>query len=242
MMEADLDAFTTSVVDILVKTLNDVRIPYKIHIMKDHDMKEKLCLEVERLGLSAVIMGSKGFGTTRQTSNRRLGSMNDYCVHHCVCPVVVVCSNEDGVVEDAEAGIGAELAMGEEVLHPMPKEDAEYHDATEEHKGYDISYLIDLNNSKCCLVRILITLLLIPSPYPWPQRKSTQELGSSPEVFHVLYRFIDSTPSDIEERSEVLSNKYEKQSQSSYKTESQLSLDKTMDVILVQLHARVSIN
>ncbi|KAG8069192.1 hypothetical protein GUJ93_ZPchr0005g14541 [Zizania palustris] len=134
MMEADLDAFTTSVVDILAKTLNDVRIPYKIHIMKDHDMKEKLCLEVERLGLSVVIMGSKGFGTARQTSNGRLGSMNDYCVHHCVCPVVVVCSNEDGVVEDAEAGIGAELAMGEEVLHPMPKEDAEYHDATEEHK------------------------------------------------------------------------------------------------------------
>ncbi|KAG8069193.1 hypothetical protein GUJ93_ZPchr0005g16353 [Zizania palustris] len=65
MMEADLDAFTTSVVDILAKNLNDVRIPYKIHIMKDHDMKEKLCLEVERLGLSAVIMGSKGFGTAR---------------------------------------------------------------------------------------------------------------------------------------------------------------------------------
>ncbi|KAG8063663.1 hypothetical protein GUJ93_ZPchr0003g16672 [Zizania palustris] len=62
--------------------------------------------------------------------------------------------------------------------------------------------------------------------------KSTQELGSSQEVFHVLCQFIDSTPSEIEERSEVLSNKYEKQSQSSYKTESQLSLDKTMDVIL----------
>ncbi|TKY49663.1 Rop guanine nucleotide exchange factor 7 [Spatholobus suberectus] len=32
---------------------------YKIPIVKDHDMKEKLCLEVE-LGLRAVIMGSRG--------------------------------------------------------------------------------------------------------------------------------------------------------------------------------------
>ncbi|KAG8069194.1 hypothetical protein GUJ93_ZPchr0005g15592 [Zizania palustris] len=111
--------------------------------------------------------------------------MNDYCVHHCVCPVVVVWSNEDGVVEDAEAGIGAELAMGEEVLHPMPKEDAEYHDATEEHKF---------------------------------------------DIFRMKVLDISENTITIEERSEVLSNKYEKQSQSSYKTESQLSLDKTMDV------------
>ncbi|KAL6205859.1 hypothetical protein ACLB2K_023111 [Fragaria x ananassa] len=34
---------------------------FKIHIRKDRDMKERLCLEVERLGLSSVIMGSRGF-------------------------------------------------------------------------------------------------------------------------------------------------------------------------------------
>ncbi|KAL2523633.1 Usp domain-containing protein [Abeliophyllum distichum] len=52
-------------------------------------MNERLCLE-ERLGLSAVIMGSRGFGATKKGNNQRLGSVSDYCVRHCVCPVVVV--------------------------------------------------------------------------------------------------------------------------------------------------------
>ncbi|CAN1775148.1 Universal stress protein PHOS32 [Linum perenne] len=70
-------------------------IPYKIHIVKDHDMKERLCLEVERLGLSVMIMGSRGFGAAKRGSDGRLGSVSDYCVHHCVCPVVVVRFPED---------------------------------------------------------------------------------------------------------------------------------------------------
>lgn len=64
--------------------------PFKIHIVKDHDMKERLCLEIERLGLSAVIMGSRGVGASGRNAKGRLGSVSDYCVHHCVCPVVVV--------------------------------------------------------------------------------------------------------------------------------------------------------
>ncbi|KAL5198486.1 hypothetical protein ABZP36_001998 [Zizania latifolia] len=129
-MEDDFDAFTASKADDLAKPLKDAGIPYKIHIVKDHDMKERLCLEVERLGLSAVIMGSKGFGAARRTSKGRLGSVSDYCVHHCVCPVVVVRFPDDGV----SGGDSSEFAVGEEVLHPVPEEDAEYHDATEEHK------------------------------------------------------------------------------------------------------------
>ncbi|KAG8080172.1 hypothetical protein GUJ93_ZPchr0007g4523 [Zizania palustris] len=129
-MEDDFDAFTASKADDLAKPLKDAGIPYKIHIVKDHDMKERLCLEVERLGLSAVIMGSKGFGAARRTSKGRLGSVSDYCVHHCVCPVVVVRFPDDGVA----GGDSSEFAVDEEVLHPVPEEDAEYHDATEEHK------------------------------------------------------------------------------------------------------------
>ena len=53
-------------------------------------MRERLCLEIERLGLSAVIMGSRGFGAEKRGSDGKLGSVSDYCVHHCVCPVVVV--------------------------------------------------------------------------------------------------------------------------------------------------------
>jgi nucleotide-binding universal stress UspA family protein len=133
-IEDDYDAFTASKADDLARPLKDAGIPYKIHIVRDHDMKERLCLEVERLGLSAVIMGSKGFGAARRTSKGRLGSVSDYCVHHCVCPVVVVRSPDEGSAEDGEAG-GLSSAVGaEDVLHPVPEEDAEYHDATEEHK------------------------------------------------------------------------------------------------------------
>nr|DAD32059.1 TPA_asm: hypothetical protein HUJ06_010909 [Nelumbo nucifera] len=37
-------------------------------------MKERLCLEVERLGMGAVIMGSRGFGASNRTSKGHLGS------------------------------------------------------------------------------------------------------------------------------------------------------------------------
>ncbi|XP_066390961.1 universal stress protein PHOS34-like [Miscanthus floridulus] len=133
-MEDDYDAFTASKADDFARPLKDAGIPYKIHIVRDHDMKERLCLEVERLSLSAVIMGSKGFGAARRTSKGRLGSVSDYCVHHCVCPVVVVRFPDDGSADAGEAG-GLSAAVGaEDVLHPVPEEEAEYHDAAEEDK------------------------------------------------------------------------------------------------------------
>ena len=127
-LEDDFDAFTASKAADLAKPLKDAQIPYKIHIVKDHDMKERLCLEVERLGLSAVIMGSRGFGAMRRGSDGRLGSVSDYCVHHCVCPVVVV-----RYPDDKDAGIGgsseggAVVAVKEEeggkaVIKPVPVE------------------------------------------------------------------------------------------------------------------------
>lgn len=89
-LEEDFDAFTASKAADLARPLKEAQIPYKIHIVKDHDMRERLCLEVERLGLSAVVMGSRGFGAVKKGSDGRLGSVSDYCVRHCVCPVVVV--------------------------------------------------------------------------------------------------------------------------------------------------------
>ncbi|KAK9267501.1 hypothetical protein L1049_009929 [Liquidambar formosana] len=59
-LEDDFDAFTTTKANDLAQPLVEAQIPFKIHIVKDHDMKERLCLEVERLGLSTVIMGSRG--------------------------------------------------------------------------------------------------------------------------------------------------------------------------------------
>ncbi|WOK91896.1 universal stress protein PHOS32 [Canna indica] len=136
-LEDDFDVFTTTKAHDLAQPLVDAQIPFKIHIVKDHDMKERLCLEVERLSLSAVIMGSRGFGASRRTIKGRLGSVSDYCVHHCVCPVVVVrYPDEGGVVSVTEDGnpVTAKESAEDAELHPVPEED-EYHDASSvEHK------------------------------------------------------------------------------------------------------------
>ncbi|KAE8654814.1 Adenine nucleotide alpha hydrolases-like superfamily protein isoform 3 [Hibiscus syriacus] len=52
-LENDFDIFTATKANTLAQPLVDAQVPFKIHIVKDHDMKERLCLEVERLGLSA---------------------------------------------------------------------------------------------------------------------------------------------------------------------------------------------
>ncbi|KAK4438568.1 Universal stress protein PHOS34 [Sesamum alatum] len=113
--EEEYDNFTAAQANILSQPLVDAHMPVKIHIVKDHDMKERLCLEVERLGLSAVIMGSRGIGASRRSSNGKLGSVSDYCVQHCACPVVVVRYNKE---EKAAA----------------KKEKREYHDAVDRKK------------------------------------------------------------------------------------------------------------
>lgn len=46
-LEDDFNAFTTIKAQDLAQPLVDAQIPFKIHIVKDHDMKERLCLEVE---------------------------------------------------------------------------------------------------------------------------------------------------------------------------------------------------
>ncbi|KAJ6292438.1 hypothetical protein OIU78_024585 [Salix suchowensis] len=73
-IEEDFNLFTSTKANDIAQPLVDANIPFKIHIVKDHDMKERLCLEVERLGLSTVVMGSRGFGASRRSSKGRLGS------------------------------------------------------------------------------------------------------------------------------------------------------------------------
>lgn len=140
-MEDEFDNFTSSKASDLAQPLVEAQFPFKIHIVKDHDMKERLCLEVERLGLSAVIMGSRGFGASKRVSKGRLGSVSDYCVHHCVCPVVVVRypeENNGGGVQGRDS-----VGVGEKVeLHTVPEEEQEqeheneeYNDSSDEQKG-----------------------------------------------------------------------------------------------------------
>ncbi|KAI5018710.1 hypothetical protein ZWY2020_043598 [Hordeum vulgare] len=125
--EEDFDAFTSTKSQDLAQPLVAAQIPFKIHIVKDHDMKERLCLEAERLGLSAMIMGSRGFGASRRAGNGRLGSVSDYCVHHCVCPVVVV-----RYPDDAGAAGGAD-SVGDE-LRTVPENEVVFHEAPEGQK------------------------------------------------------------------------------------------------------------
>ncbi|PWA52565.1 Rossmann-like alpha/beta/alpha sandwich fold [Artemisia annua] len=132
-LENDFDLFTSNKSADIAGPLVEAGIPYKIHIVKDHDMKERLCLEVERLGLSAVIMGSRGVGRMRSgEGDGRLGSVSDYCVRHCVCPVVVVrFPDEKEVVH--EGGAVVKVAKG---VHDEEgdEEESEFHDASDERK------------------------------------------------------------------------------------------------------------
>lgn len=48
-LEDDFNAFTTIKAQDLAQPLVDANIPFKIHIVKDHDMKERLCLEVGKI-------------------------------------------------------------------------------------------------------------------------------------------------------------------------------------------------
>lgn len=117
-IEEEIDKVTAAKADQLAQPLIDAHVPVKIHIVKDHDMKERLCLEVERLGLSAVIMGSRGIGASRERGKGKLGTVSDYCVQHCSCPVVVVRYNKEGKAADDDAD----------------DEQHEFHDAVEQPK------------------------------------------------------------------------------------------------------------
>ncbi|XP_010547129.1 PREDICTED: universal stress protein PHOS32-like [Tarenaya hassleriana] len=134
-VEDDFDVFTNAKANDMAGPLVEAEIPFKIHIVKDHDMKERLCLEVERLGLSTLIMGSRGFGAVAKRSGKgRLGSVSDYCVHHCVCPVVVVRFSYDngGGEDEKRGGNGAKFPSDSVKLHTVAEaegegEDKEYH-------------------------------------------------------------------------------------------------------------------
>lgn len=132
-VEEDYDNMTTTKATKLAQPLVEAHVPFKIHIVKDHDLKERLCLEVERLGLSTVIMGSRGSGASMRNEKGRLGSVSDYCVQHCVCPVVVVRYTEDKKPEQNSGGgevvKKAAIAAQNADLHPSPEEEQEFHDA-----------------------------------------------------------------------------------------------------------------
>lgn len=80
----------------------------------DREINERLCVEVNSLNLSTLIVG-KG------------GGVGEYCVRHCECPVVVVGSSDEAdggdLISTANSGVGrfAENSTANSVLAP-PKE------------------------------------------------------------------------------------------------------------------------
>lgn len=143
-LEEDFDLFTSTKANEIAQPLVEEQIPFKIHIVKDHDMKERLCLEVERLGLSAVIMGSRGFGASRKNSKGRLGSVSDYCVRHCVCPVIVVRFSDEK--ESGDGGGGDDLSGGKGLTPVVEEAEQEHHDIAEKLAGLS-SILLDFVSS-----------------------------------------------------------------------------------------------
>lgn len=128
-LEKSFDTLTSNKAADLARPILDAGIPLKIHIVKDHDMKERICLEVERLGVNVVVMGSRGFGAAKKSEKARLGSVSDYCLHHCDCPVVVVrFPDEEGDGATALGELTKEEGEREEGIHGVHVD--EVHDET----------------------------------------------------------------------------------------------------------------
>ncbi|XVE51228.1 hypothetical protein DITRI_Ditri02bG0023000 [Diplodiscus trichospermus] len=142
--EEEFDLFTNKKINDLASPLTDSHIPFKFHIVKDHDMKERLCLEVERLGLSAVVMGSRAFGAAKGSAKGRLGSFSDYCVRHCVCPVIVVRFPDEEKERDGGGKVEGKIGLDKdgEALCPLVEvEEHEFHDAMERQSGLVFQFL-----------------------------------------------------------------------------------------------------
>ncbi|ORZ19324.1 hypothetical protein BCR42DRAFT_449089 [Absidia repens] len=56
------------------------------------DPKEEIIRKVKEIRADVLLMGSRNLGTVKRAF---LGSVSDYCVHHCPCAVVIARPSED---------------------------------------------------------------------------------------------------------------------------------------------------
>ncbi|KAK3199298.1 hypothetical protein Dsin_022713 [Dipteronia sinensis] len=80
--EDDFDAFTATKAADLAKPLKDAGFPYKIHIVKDHDMRERLCLEIERLEFERCHHGKQRFWSRK--ARQRLADLGASVTTVCI--------------------------------------------------------------------------------------------------------------------------------------------------------------
>ena len=51
------------------------------------DARDGILDVVEKMKADFLVIGSRGMGVLKRSF---LGSTSDYCIHHCVCPVIVI--------------------------------------------------------------------------------------------------------------------------------------------------------
>lgn len=137
--EEDLDEFMTTKISKLAKPFAEANVPFKIHILKDHDMKERICLEANQLEVDALVLGSRGFGVVKKFGQGLLGRFGDYCVRHCACPVTVIklpaleeCYHGG---EARTSGTVKTIIAEETEFVTLPADQLEFHNPDEDVKG-----------------------------------------------------------------------------------------------------------
>ncbi|KAI8088643.1 uncharacterized protein BX664DRAFT_372762 [Halteromyces radiatus] len=61
------------------------------------DPEEEIIRKVKEIKADVLLMGSRKLGAIKRAF---LGSVSDYCVHHCPCAVVIARPDEDEIVKD----------------------------------------------------------------------------------------------------------------------------------------------
>ncbi|CAL4929557.1 unnamed protein product [Urochloa decumbens] len=97
-IQEDYDAFISTKAKGVAQPLSNAQISFDVVSVKDH-----VCFEAERLGLSAMIVGKCTFRASGKGVKGILGGVNDYCVKHCVCPIVFAPYHDDAVGDGGDA-------------------------------------------------------------------------------------------------------------------------------------------
>ncbi|KAF8718153.1 hypothetical protein HU200_025642 [Digitaria exilis] len=135
-MEDEYNASTISKADGIATPLRDAGFAYDIYLVKGDELQKRLCLEIKRLevkgiGLNALIIGGKTFGSAPGTSKGTL----DHYVHLNACPVIVVPTLLEARRRMGEAGDLSSALDTVDGLHPVPEEKVKYHDVSYPQQG-----------------------------------------------------------------------------------------------------------
>ena len=69
-----------------------------MHLLQG-DAKQQLLAITDNLKPTVFIVGSRGLGAVKRTL---LGSVSDYCVHNCACPVLIVKKPEEASATEGQ--------------------------------------------------------------------------------------------------------------------------------------------